>query len=86
MAASSRSLTYPASLRIGLQNQRPQFEEGVLQTIDLLPVTGVLPEEEHEESPYGPYAPYDGLGPGLGASLGGGGGVRGSRRRYSAVA
>lgn len=40
--------------------------------IDLLPVTGVLPEEEHEESPYGPYAPYDGLGPGLGASLGGG--------------
>lgn len=38
-AASARSLTYPTALRIGLQNQRPQFEQGVLQTVDLLPVT-----------------------------------------------
>lgn len=39
--------------------------------VDLLPVTGALPEGD-EETPYGAYAPYDGLGPGLGASLGGG--------------
>lgn len=39
--------------------------------VDLLPVTGALPEDE-EDTPYGAYAPYDGLGPGLGASLGGG--------------
>ncbi|MEV5933054.1 SpoIIE family protein phosphatase [Streptomyces sp. NPDC052079] len=38
---------------------------------DLLPVTGALPEED-EDTPYGAYAPYDGLGPGLGVSLGGG--------------
>lgn len=39
--------------------------------VDLLPVTGALPEDE-EDTPYGAYASYDGLGPGLGASLGGG--------------
>ncbi|GGX05545.1 hypothetical protein GCM10010297_28890 [Streptomyces malachitofuscus] len=39
--------------------------------VDLLPVTGALPEED-EDTPYGAYAPYDGLGPGLGVSLGGG--------------
>ncbi|WP_030856399.1 SpoIIE family protein phosphatase [Streptomyces sp. NRRL S-37] len=42
---------------------------------DLLPVTGALPEEPGEsgdEEPYGAYAAYDDLGPGLGASLGGG--------------
>ncbi|CAM5334822.1 hypothetical protein GCM10010261_17570 [Streptomyces pilosus] len=37
---------------------------------DLLPVTGALPEDE-EDTPYGAYAPYDGPGPDLGASLGG---------------
>lgn len=42
--------------------------------VDLLPVTGALPEEpeEEEDTPYGAYAPHDGLGPGLGVSLGGG--------------
>ncbi|MFJ3982305.1 SpoIIE family protein phosphatase [Streptomyces fungicidicus] len=39
--------------------------------VDLLPVGGALPEDE-EDSPYGEYAAHDGLGPGLGASLGGG--------------
>lgn len=38
---------------------------------DLLPVTGALSEDD-EDSPYGDGAAYDGLGPGLGASLGGG--------------
>ncbi|MEU9351099.1 SpoIIE family protein phosphatase [Streptomyces griseoloalbus] len=39
--------------------------------VDLLPVTGALPEEE-DDTPYGAYAAYDGAEPGLGASPGGG--------------
>ncbi|MBV7694157.1 SpoIIE family protein phosphatase [Streptomyces sp. TRM70350] len=38
---------------------------------DLLPVSGALPVDQ-EDSPYGPYGAYDGLGPDLGASIGGG--------------
>ncbi|RZB16978.1 GAF domain-containing protein [Streptomyces sp. F001] len=38
---------------------------------DLLPVSGALPEDR-EDTPYGPYGGYDGLGPGLQASLDGG--------------
>jgi hypothetical protein len=38
-AATSDSLTYPTSLRVALENQRPQFGEGIRRTIDLLPVT-----------------------------------------------
>ncbi|WP_405867665.1 SpoIIE family protein phosphatase [Streptomyces sp. NBC_00005] len=38
--------------------------------VDLLPVAGALPEEE-DVSPYGAYAAYDGLGPGLESSLDG---------------
>ncbi|MFJ4466055.1 SpoIIE family protein phosphatase [Streptomyces sp. NPDC089424] len=38
---------------------------------DLLPVAGALPQEQ-EDSPYGPYGAYEGLGPDLGASLDGG--------------
>ncbi|MGW3982039.1 SpoIIE family protein phosphatase [Streptomyces mirabilis] len=38
--------------------------------VDLLPVSGALPEED-EIAPYGAYAAYDGLGPGLESSLGG---------------
>ncbi|MFD7703112.1 SpoIIE family protein phosphatase [Streptomyces caelestis] len=42
--------------------------------VDLLPVTGALPEESEDEEagPYGAYAVHDGPGPGLGASLDGG--------------
>ncbi|MFI2378519.1 SpoIIE family protein phosphatase [Streptomyces sp. NPDC018964] len=48
--------------------------------VDLLPVTGALPEdlgepgdlEEEEDTPYGAYAAYDDPGPGLGATLDGG--------------
>lgn len=35
--------------------------------VDLLPVSGALPEED-EIAPYGAYAAYDGLGPGLESS------------------
>ncbi|MEW2305006.1 SpoIIE family protein phosphatase [Streptomyces sp. NPDC006655] len=38
--------------------------------LDLLPVSGALPEED-ESTPYGAYAAYDGLGPDLEASLDG---------------
>ncbi|MBG0851253.1 SpoIIE family protein phosphatase [Streptomyces spinoverrucosus] len=38
---------------------------------DLLPVSGALPADQ-EDSPYGPYGAYDGLGPDLGVSLDGG--------------
>ncbi|MEU0033039.1 SpoIIE family protein phosphatase [Streptomyces sp. NPDC006333] len=38
--------------------------------VDLLPVSGVLPEED-ETAPYGAYAAYDGLGPDLESSLDG---------------
>ncbi len=38
--------------------------------VDLLPVSGALPEED-EVAPYGAYAAYDGLGPDLETSLGG---------------
>ena len=38
--------------------------------VDLLPVSGALPEDE-EVTPYGAYAAYDGLGPGLESSLDG---------------
>ncbi|MEU8946443.1 SpoIIE family protein phosphatase [Streptomyces sp. NPDC048489] len=38
--------------------------------VDLLPVSGVLPEED-ETAPYGAYAAYDGFGPGLESSLDG---------------
>ncbi|MEV0636595.1 SpoIIE family protein phosphatase [Streptomyces sp. NPDC050619] len=38
--------------------------------VDLLPVSGALPEED-EAAPYGPYAVYDGLGPDLESSLDG---------------
>ena len=38
--------------------------------VDLLPVSGVLPEED-ETAPYGSYAAYDGLGPDLESSLDG---------------
>ncbi|MFJ2830701.1 SpoIIE family protein phosphatase [Streptomyces sp. NPDC087263] len=38
--------------------------------VDLLPVSGVLPEDE-ETAPYGAYAAYDGLGPDLESSLDG---------------
>ncbi|MEZ3180990.1 SpoIIE family protein phosphatase [Streptomyces pimonensis] len=42
--------------------------------VDLLPVSGALPEEPEDEeaAPYGTYAACDGPGPGFGASLGGG--------------
>jgi hypothetical protein len=36
--------------------------------VDLLPVSGALPEEQ-DVTPYGTYADYDGLGPGLESSL-----------------
>ncbi|POX42791.1 SpoIIE family protein phosphatase [Streptomyces sp. Ru72] len=38
--------------------------------VDLLPVSGALPEGE-DTGPYGPYVAYDGLGPGLESSLDG---------------
>ncbi|MCX4578625.1 SpoIIE family protein phosphatase [Streptomyces sp. NBC_01571] len=38
--------------------------------VDLLPVSGVLPEED-ETAPYGAYAAYDGLGPDLESSIDG---------------
>ncbi|WP_367319887.1 SpoIIE family protein phosphatase [Streptomyces sp. HUAS ZL42] len=38
--------------------------------LDLLPVSGALPEDEYT-TPYGAYAAYDGLGPGLESSLDG---------------
>ncbi|SNX64994.1 serine phosphatase RsbU (regulator of sigma subunit) [Streptomyces sp. TLI_55] len=38
--------------------------------VDLLPVSGALPDEE-DTVPYGVYDAYDGLGPGLESSLGG---------------
>ncbi|MFI6931235.1 SpoIIE family protein phosphatase [Streptomyces sp. NPDC050287] len=38
--------------------------------VDLLPVSGALPEED-ESAAYGPYADYDGLGPDLESSLDG---------------
>ncbi|MEU6572446.1 SpoIIE family protein phosphatase [Streptomyces sp. NPDC046805] len=38
--------------------------------LDLLPVSGALPEDD-EITPYGAYAAYDGLGPGLESSLDG---------------
>ncbi len=38
--------------------------------VDLLPVSGALPDED-ENTPYGTYAAYDGLGPDLESSLGG---------------
>ncbi|MER6355532.1 SpoIIE family protein phosphatase [Streptomyces sp. NPDC001634] len=46
--------------------------EGALgrSAIDLLPVSGALPEED-EAGPYGAYAAYDGLGPDLETSLDG---------------
>ncbi|MDT0405648.1 SpoIIE family protein phosphatase [Streptomyces edwardsiae] len=40
--------------------------------VDLLPVTGALPEEPEETGDEEPYGTCDGPGPGLGASLGGG--------------
>lgn len=46
-------------------------EEAIGQTaIDLLPVSGALPEDE-ETSPYGGFTAYDGLGPDLESSLDG---------------
>ncbi|MEV0907745.1 SpoIIE family protein phosphatase [Streptomyces hokutonensis] len=46
-------------------------EEAIGQTaVDLLPVSGALPDEE-ETSPYGTFASYDGLGPDLESSLDG---------------
>ncbi|MEU9184285.1 SpoIIE family protein phosphatase [Streptomyces sp. NPDC048484] len=39
--------------------------------VDLLPVSGALPEDD-ESAPYGGYAAYDGLGPDLESSLDGG--------------
>ncbi|MDH6213301.1 ATP-binding SpoIIE family protein phosphatase [Streptomyces pseudovenezuelae] len=39
--------------------------------VDLLPVSGALPEAQ-DVTPYGTYADYDGLGPGLESSLDGG--------------
>ena len=38
--------------------------------VDLLPVSGALPDDE-DTTPYGSYAAYDGLGPGLESSLDG---------------
>ncbi|MEU5314897.1 SpoIIE family protein phosphatase [Streptomyces sp. NPDC021562] len=39
--------------------------------LDLLPVSGALPEDDDEITPYGAYAAYDGLGPDLESSLDG---------------
>ncbi|MGW0709537.1 ATP-binding SpoIIE family protein phosphatase [Streptomyces sp. NPDC002643] len=40
--------------------------------LDLLPVSGALPDEDETPSPYGAYHAYDGLGPDLESSLDGG--------------